>query len=180
MKKFYILSGLMFLCAIGCTQSNNYDVLPYSTYVPDTLTYPILIPDNSTSVAVYTLKEDVSRIYSDTIKCHESFNIRLNCVEDLSWFSLFNKSEINNIEIINWIGIFPDGNSNLLLIMDRDGKCCRYTISDDSGKVHLRGDLKKGVSAESLIDIPNGIYYLEIVSCDKKMVYEFQISTNNF
>lgn len=180
MKKIYILLSLLFACTVFYGQGNVYEIIDYSRYVSDNVTYPILIPDSTTSVVEYAVSGEKTLVYHDTLESCGPFNIRLLDERNLLWLSIFNSIKRDGLEIINWIGIYPEGNSNLLFINDPCETYCKYKISDDYGKVHRKGVLKNGVSVESLVGMPNGIYFLEITTCDRKSTFELQISTNNY
>ena len=180
MKNFCILLLLFFAGAVSYGQVGVYETMNYSVYVQDNSTYPVLIPDSTETVVLYAVSGERPVVHCDTLESCGPFNIRLLDERNLMWLSVFNTTRKAGLEIINWIGIHPEGNSNLLFISDTCGTYCKYNISDDYGKVHRKGALKNGVSVESLAGMPNGIYYLEITTCDRKNTFELQISTNNY
>lgn len=180
MKKFISFVLFLTLSLVCVAQNTVYEVSGYSRYVSSPMTYPVLIPDSTTTIIEYVVKDEVGIVHRDTLDRQGSFNVTVFDTSRLVCFSVFNYIEMHGLKIINWIGIYPDGNSNVLLIFDDYKLCCKYDISDERGKVYRKGKFKNNMASESLVGMPNDIYYLEITTCAMKCVIEMQVSVNQY
>lgn len=180
MKKLLSLLVLFALSSICLAQNGVYELKDYTMYVPDGKEYPITIPDSSLVIIEYSTSNDSCIVHRDTINKKVSFNLRLNDTNTLVGFTIYNECNGYGVKASNWIGIYPEGEANILFITDEYDMCSKYNIFDDNGKILRKGKFKNRIAVESLVDIPNGLYYLEVLTKTMKYIIEITITVNQY